>query len=74
MLSFPNMVHLLPHEFSRLGAGRFAFPSILAGSIECLLFGHVYLLGRAMQFFFRIRVDGLEHVSVTVINSCGKLI
>lgn len=56
MLAFPNVVHLFANELSRLRTGRLAFTRILAGSLDCFLFGHVYLLGEAVQFAFRIGV------------------
>ena len=69
VLAFPNMIHLLPHEFARLGAGRLAFPCILAGSLKCLFFRHVYLLARAVQFFFRIPRSNPRSIFVTVTDS-----
>ncbi|HTS47923.1 MAG TPA: hypothetical protein VMH05_08260 [Bryobacteraceae bacterium] len=63
MLAFPNVVHFFANEFSGLRAGRLAFPRILAGSLQCFLFGHVYLLGEAVQFTFRIGL--LRFLTVT---------
>ena len=40
MFSLADMVHLLPHKFARLRAGRLAFACIFPGSLESLFFRH----------------------------------
>lgn len=40
MLSFANMLHLLPYKFACLGRRRFAFARILPSPFDCFLFWH----------------------------------
>ncbi len=40
MLSFANMLHLLPYKFACLRRRRFAFARILPSPFDCLLFWH----------------------------------
>jgi tRNA(adenine34) deaminase len=41
MFTFPDVVHLFPHKFTRLRAGRFAFTFVLTGSFYGFFLRHV---------------------------------
>src|SRR5258705_12936413 len=43
MFSFANVVHLLPHEFACLRAGRFSLPRIFLRPLDGFFFRHVPL-------------------------------
>jgi hypothetical protein len=40
MLAFPYVMHLFPHEFSRLSARRLSFTRIFLGVLNRLFFWH----------------------------------
>jgi hypothetical protein len=44
VVALANVVHLLPHKFSSLRAGRLAFTSILLSTLDGFLFRHKNLL------------------------------
>jgi hypothetical protein len=41
MFSFSNMVHFFAHEFSRLGAGGFAFALVFTRPFNWFFFWHI---------------------------------
>jgi hypothetical protein len=44
MLSFTNVVHLFPDEFTGLGRGRIAFTGVLSCSLQGFFFRHGFLI------------------------------
>lgn len=42
MLTFADVVHLLPHKFACLRAGTFAFPCIFPGTFDGLFLRHMF--------------------------------
>ena len=73
MFSFANVVHLLPHKLSRLGAGRFAFAGIFMSAFQSFFFRHEILHLQHSHAKLQISIEPILYAPKNLaVKRCGQ--
>ena len=69
MFAFPDVMHLLAHEFAGLGGRRLALGPVTAGPFERLFFRHRLFSSGSMVQVWTVAWRGLPGDSVSISKS-----